>query len=187
MNEPPISRYLACGRSGQPSVWMMRSSGCATCHTSFTPSSHTCGAFAVQPEVVERHVGEVRRGAFGEHRDAGDDVVARLEVAELLAVAPAAAVAGANADDRVAVDEQPIRGGLGQHHGATRFGQLGEPAPQLRHRDDDIAVVAHRRRRRHRERAVAREEVDRLAGHRAVASACRRARPRPATWSATAD
>src|SRR5207237_540372 len=43
MNEPPNSRYRACGRSGQPMVWMTRSSGFATFQTSLTPSGHTWG------------------------------------------------------------------------------------------------------------------------------------------------
>ncbi len=44
MNDPPNSRYFACGRSGHPIVWITRSSGRGTFHTSFTPSSHTWGA-----------------------------------------------------------------------------------------------------------------------------------------------
>src|SRR5437763_1788530 len=51
MNEPPNSRYRLPVRSGQPIVWMTRSSGFATFQTSFTPSSQTCGS---SPRRVNR-------------------------------------------------------------------------------------------------------------------------------------
>ncbi len=44
MKEPPNSRYFLPPRSGQPMVWITRSSGFATFQTSFTASSHTCGS-----------------------------------------------------------------------------------------------------------------------------------------------
>ena len=44
MNEPPNSRYFAANFSGQPIVWITRSSGCWTSQISFTPSSHCCGS-----------------------------------------------------------------------------------------------------------------------------------------------
>ena len=70
-------------------------------------------------------------GALGEHGHLGDDVVARLEVGELLAVAAAALVAGAHPDHAAVVDEQALRRGLGQEHRAAVLGALGEPAAEL--------------------------------------------------------
>ena len=56
-----------------------------------------------------------------------------------------------------------VAGGLGQDRRADLLGLLAEPAAELRERDDHVAVVAHRRRRRDPERVRAREHVDRLA------------------------
>ena len=69
---------------------------------------------------------------------------------------------------RPSLDEQAHRRGLGQEHRALGLGALGEPAPDLRERDDDVAVVAHRRRRRDRQRPVAGEHVDLFLADRAV-------------------
>ena len=44
--------------------------------------------------------------------------------------------------------------GLRQDRGADLLGDLGEEAPELRDRDDDVAVVPHRRRDRKPDRAV---------------------------------
>ena len=44
MKEPPNSRYRAPKRSGQPIVWITRSSGFSTSQISLTPSSHCCGS-----------------------------------------------------------------------------------------------------------------------------------------------
>ncbi len=169
MNEPPNSRYFAAVRSGQPIVWMTLRSGFATFQISLTPSSHTCGSLPREPEVVERDAGQMTLRSLGEHRHLRDEVGAGLEVAHRLALAVAALVAGADADDAAVRDEQLLGGGLGQDHRAALLGLLAEPAAELREREDDVAVVAHRRRRRDAQRLAAREHVDRLAVHRAVA------------------
>jgi len=45
IHDPPIWWYFEEIFSGQPaSVWITRSSGLGTFHSSFTPSSHTCGS-----------------------------------------------------------------------------------------------------------------------------------------------
>ena len=114
---------------------MTRSSGFGTSQISFTPSSHACGSAAVHVEVVVGGVGEVADRPLGEHRRLGDDVGAGLEVAELLAVLAAAAVAGAHALDDPVLDQQLGRGGLGEDVDAGLFGFLGEEAAQFRDRD----------------------------------------------------
>ena len=58
-------------RSGQPIVWITRSSGRATFHTSFTPSAQTCGLVPGEPEPLERGAGEVALRPLGEDRHAG--------------------------------------------------------------------------------------------------------------------
>ena len=106
MNDPPNSRNFAPPRSGQPIVWITRSSGFATFQTSFTPSAHTCGLSPDETEPVERGARQMPLRPLGEDRHPRRDVRARLEVPELLALAPAPAVAGPHADDPAAVDEQ---------------------------------------------------------------------------------
>ena len=44
--------YLACARSGQPSVWTTFSNGCSTSQTSLTPSAHTCGSERDSPRPL---------------------------------------------------------------------------------------------------------------------------------------
>ena len=44
--------YFACGRSGQPSVWITRSSALGTSQTSLTPSAHTCGSVPARPRPL---------------------------------------------------------------------------------------------------------------------------------------
>ena len=50
MNEPPNSPYFAANLSGQPIVWMTRSSGFWTSQISFTPSSHCWGSSEPMPK-----------------------------------------------------------------------------------------------------------------------------------------
>src|SRR5438093_604681 len=50
MKEPPNSRKRGELRNGQPIVWMTRSSGRGTFHTSFTPRAHTCGFSPASPK-----------------------------------------------------------------------------------------------------------------------------------------
>ena len=166
MKLPPASLYRGLQRSGQPSVWITRSSGFGTSQTSFTPSSQRLRVGAVHVEVVVGGVGEVADRALGEHRRLGDDVGAGLEVAELLAVLAAAAVARAHAPDDPVLDQQLGRGGLGEDVDAGLFGFLGEEAAQFRDRDRVGALFAEvRRRRLQRERFLRGEEVDRVLGH----------------------
>ena len=123
---------------------------------------------AAEGEPVESDAGEVALRPLGEHRDLGDEVGAGLEVAELAALAAAALVAGAHAHDAAVRDEELLRRGLGEDHRAALFRALGEEAAELGEREDPVAVVPHRRRRRDRQRRPAREDVDGLAGDRAV-------------------
>ena len=74
---------------------------------------------------------------------------------ELLAVAAAALVAGADADARGRPSTSSFSAdGLGQDRRARLLGLLGEPAAELRERGDVVAVVLHRRRRRDPQRAL---------------------------------
>ena len=117
----------------------------------------------------DRGAGEVAGGALGEHGRLRDQVRARLEVAELLALAAAALVARADAAHDAVLDEQLVRGGLGQDVHARLLRLLAEEAAELRDRGDVVAVVAERRRRGHqRDRALLGHEVDRVLRHRAV-------------------
>ena len=168
MNEPPNSRYFAPGRNGQPSVWMTRSSGRATFQTSLTPSAQTCGFSPARPKWFERDAGQMSLRSLGEHGHASDDVGARLEVAELLAVAAASLVARAHAAHATVRSEQLHGGRLGQDHRAALLRLLREPASEPRQRRDDVALVLHRRRRRDAQRTLRRQEVDRLVLDRPV-------------------
>ena len=118
---------------------------------------------ARKTELLDRGAGEVALRPLGQHGDLRDDVGAGLEVAELLALAPATPVAGADAADGAVVDEQLRSGGLGQDRRADLLGLVTEPAAELGERHDHVAVVAHRRRRRNAEGVRARKDVDRLA------------------------
>jgi len=124
---------------------------------------------AAQPEVVERDTGEMALRSFGEHRHLRDEIGARLEVAHRLALAVPSLVARADANDAAVRDEQLLRGRLGQDHRPTFLGALAEPAAELREREDDVAVIAHRGRRRDPERRSTRQHVDGFAVHLAVA------------------
>ena len=70
--------------------------------------------------------------ALGEHGRPRDHVVARLEVAERLAVLAAAAVAGADPTHDPVLDQQLVGDRLGEDVGALLLGLLGEEARQLR-------------------------------------------------------
>ena len=117
---------------------------------------------AAEGEAVDRDAGEVALRPLREHRDLGDEVGAGLEVAQLAALAVAALVAGADAEHAPVRDEELLRRGLGQDHRAALLRLLGEEAAELGEREDPVAVVAHRRRRRDRQRGAAGEDVDRL-------------------------
>ena len=123
---------------------------------------------AVEPELVDGRAGQVPLRALREHGEAGDDVVPRLERRKRLPRAAASPIARAHADDAAVLDEELRRRRLGKNDRAERLGLLGEEAPELGHRDDEVPVVAHRRRRRDPERRAARQDVHRFAGHLAV-------------------
>ena len=118
--------------------------------------------------MVERGARQVPGGALREDGHPRDDVGARLEIAEGLALAAAALVAAADADDATVLDEQPVGGRLGQHERAAGLRQLREVLRHLGDRDDPVAVVAERRRRWDPKRTLAREQVDALTRHLAV-------------------
>ena len=81
---------------------------------------------------------------------------------------PAPAVAGARAEDAPMLDEQLLGRRLRQHRHPERLGLLGEEARELRHGQDHVAVVPHRRRRRDPVRGASRQHVHGLARHLAV-------------------
>ena len=108
---------------------------------------------AVEAELVDRRRGEVPRGSLGEHGDlrrrrrrpARSSGAARLPSAPL--------VTGANAGNAAVLDEELLPGRLGKDHRAARLSLLGEEAAELGDRDDPVAAVHHRRRRRDAQRA----------------------------------
>ena len=118
---------------------------------------------AAQAEPVERDAGEMALRSLGEDGDLRDEVGAGLEVRQLLSLAAASLVAGADADDAAVVDEELLRRGLGEDHRPALLRLLREVAAELREGEDPVAVVPHRRRRRDAERIALREDVDRLA------------------------
>ena len=127
-------------------VWTMLRSGLRTRQTSFTPSAQICGFAPSRPKwSIAAPVRESLR-ALGEHREARNDVVARLEGRERLPVAPAPAVTRAHSAHATVLDEELRRGGLGQDDDAERLRLLGQEAAELGDRDDEVAVVPHRRR-----------------------------------------
>ena len=168
MNEPPNSRYLAAKWSGQPIVWITRSSGFWTSQTSLTPSSHCCGSS--EPSSKWRIAAPVR----------WPWVPSQSTVALAIRSEP-----GSKFDSSWPSRPRPLSpertpttrpsstsslaaGGLAQDVDARVLRLLGEPAAQLRHRGDVVAVVAERRRRGlQRDRPLAvRQQVDRVLGHR---------------------
>ena len=169
MNEPPNSRYFAAVRSGQPIVWIDVPQRLRDLPDLLHAELPYLRLVAAQPEVVDRDAGEMALRSLGEHGHLGDEVGAGLEVAHRLALAVLALVAGADADDAAVRDEQLLGGSLGEDHRAALLRALAEPAAELREREDDVAVVAHRRRRRDAQRRATRQHVDGLAVHLAVA------------------
>src|SRR5215203_1089620 len=99
---------------------------------------------------------------LGQHGDACADVRAGLEVRELLAIAAAPFVAGADAEDAAVGDEQLVARRLRQNRCARLLGLLAKPAPELRQRSDVVALVLHRRRRHQADGVIRSEEVHRL-------------------------
>ena len=124
-----------------------------------------------EPELLERGAREMAPAALGEHGRAGHHVRAGLEVRLLAAGLVAALVARADADDRALLDQQLRADGLGQDVRAGLLRLLPQPAVELGHGDDVVAVVAERRRGRlERQRPLAVEHpVDGLLAHLAEA------------------
>jgi hypothetical protein len=111
--------------------------------------------------VADRDAGEVPLRSLGEHRRPADQVGARREVRQLLAVAPTALVAGAHAHHGAVVDQQLGGGGLRQDVDAGLLGAAAEPPAELRDRGDVVAVIAKRRRHpRQPDRAAPGHQVD---------------------------
>ncbi len=149
-------------------MWMIRRSGRGTLQTSFTPSAQICGFSPSSPNrAIAASVEEPLR-ALGEHRDSRNQIGARLEVRQLLALATLTSVARADADDAPLADEELRRRGFRQHRDTEGFRLLREEAPELGHGDDDVAVVAHRGWRRDTERRAPGQHVDGLTRNLAV-------------------
>ena len=139
---------------------MTRSSGFGTSQTSLTPISQRCGS-PCEVVVVDGGVGQVAERALGEDRGLRHQVGAGLEVAELVALAVAALVAGADAPDDPVLDEQLVGDGLGEDVGAGLLSLVGEEAAQLRDRGDVVAVVPEvGGRRLERDRALLGQQID---------------------------
>src|SRR5579871_3711452 len=134
------------------------------------------GRVPAEGELLQCHPAQVPLGAFGEHGDLGQDLGPRFEVAERLAARAAPLVAGADADDAAVAHEQLLGRGLREDHGAALLGQPGQPPPDARQRHDEVAAVAHGRRRRDRDGPPGRQHVDRLARDRAVGRQVREGR-----------
>ena len=128
----------------------------ATFQTSLTPSSQTCGSRS-SARSNSRIAAPVRwpQQPSASTVALGLDVGAGLEVAERLAVLAAALVAGAHAEHAPVLDEQLRGRGLGEDVGAALLGLPLLEARQRRHRDDLVAVVLERRRRRDAQRDLA--------------------------------
>ena len=160
MKLPPNSLYLGRARSGQFIVWMTRSSGFGHLPDLLDadlPAHRVTG----EVEVVDGGLRQVADRPLGEHGGLGHQVGPGLEVAELLAVAAAALVAGADALDDPVLDQQLVGHGLGEDVGARLLGLLGEEARQLRDRGDVVAVVPEvGRRRLQRDRPLLGQQID---------------------------
>ena len=123
---------------------------------------------AAEGEAVDRDACEVALRPLRKHGDLGGEVGAGLEVAQLAALAVAPLVAGAHTQHAPVRDEELLGRGLRQDHRAALFRLLGEEAAELGEREDPVAVIPHRRRRRDRQRSAAGEDVDRLTRDLAV-------------------
>ena len=123
---------------------------------------------ALEAEVVDRGGRQVAGRALREDGDLRGDVRTGLEVRKRLALLAPALVPRPHPHDPAVVEEQLLAGRLGEDHRAPRLRLIGEEPSELRDRDDPVAVVAHRRRRRDAQRGALGEEIDGLAVHGAV-------------------
>src|SRR6185436_1029830 len=88
-------------------------------------------ALAGQSELLDRGAGQMALRPLAEDGDARDDVRARLEIRERLAVTPAAPVACANAAHAAVLDKKLRRGRLRQDRRTDGLRLLAEPAAEL--------------------------------------------------------
>ena len=128
-------------------------------------------AVLAELQDADQLLGEVAAHAVGEDRDLGLDVGARLEHAARLSVAADAAVAGADADHAVAIEQHRLPGKAPEQVDAFGLDLRRQPLRELVQRDDVVAVVLERRRRDRQPQLLLRgEEVDvvllHLAGQR---------------------
>ena len=157
MNEPPNSRYCAALAQRPAHRVDDPPSGFGTCQTSFTPSAQICGFSPVEAEAVDRGARQVALRALGEHG----------HPARRCRSPARSSPSGSPSRPRPL---SPVRTPTtrpcstsslsppspGRTIAPPRLGLLGEEAAELRERDDPVAVVAHRRRRRDPQRALAR-------------------------------
>ena len=87
------------------------------------------------------------------------------------------AIARPDPDGAPVLDEQLRRGRLGEHRHAERLGLLGEEAAERGDREDDVAVIAHRGRRRNADGRAAGHEIHGLAGNLAIGRNVRHREP----------
>ena len=114
-----------------------------------------------QRQARQQLLGQVAADAVAEDRDLRVDVDAGLERAAPLAVAADTTVAGPHADDAVAVKEHLDARKAREQVDAGSFHALGQPLAEAADRDDQVAVIAQRRRReRQRDLAAGVEQVD---------------------------
>ena len=100
---------------------------------------------------------------LAQHRGPGPDLDSRLVRGGRLPIAVEALVAGHDAADRAAVDEQHLGGRLGQHHRSELLRLLAQVAAELRQREDPVALVVEGRRRGQANAVARAHEVDGLA------------------------
>ena len=134
----------------------------------FDPERPHLRVLALEAETVDRRPGQVSLRALGEDGHLADQVAARLELRQRLAVLAAAAVARAHTAHAPVGDEQLLARGLGQDRRAAFLRLLRQPAAELRQGGHEVAVVPHRRRRRDPQRVLPRQVVDRLVRDMAV-------------------
>ena len=120
-------------RSGQPIVWMIRSSGFATFQTSLTPSAQTCGCVPSRPKCVDRRAGQVPLRALGEHGDPRDDVRAGLEVRRARSPSRPRPLSPVRTPwTRPSATSSFVGRRLRQRYGAARLGLLGRGTGRAR-------------------------------------------------------
>src|SRR6266542_803699 len=93
----------------------------------FHPQRPDLWALALESEAVERDAGQVTLRPFGEHGHPRLHLVSRLEVQELLAVAPASLVPRSDATHTPVIDQQRLPRRLRQDHRARLLRLRGEP------------------------------------------------------------